>query len=232
MNPIALVSGVFTLIGAGMLWGTALLWSSTSTFLSEAIPAPGTVVDLVAHRSSDSTTYRPAVDFTSRNGEPVSFVSSTGSSPPSYSVGQRVEVLYRPTNPRDARINDFFSLWGGATVLGGMGFIFAGVGVATMVGMVLGRRGEEQLRQNGVAIYTDFQQVALNTSLTVNGRHPFQIFTQWLDRTTGQVHGFRSRNLWFDPSPFIPEGKITVYLREGNPKRYVMDVSFLPNQKN
>lgn len=230
MNPVIVVAVSFSLFGAGMLWGAALFYSNTSTFLKDAITAPGTVVDLVASRSSDSTTYRPSVEFTSRNGEPASFVASNGSNPPSYSVGQKVEVLYRPTNPRDARINDFFSLWGAATVLGGMGFIFAGVGGGTMVGLLLARRGENELRQKGVAIYTEFQQVALNTTLTVNGRHPFQIFTQWQDRTTGKVHSFRSRNLWFDPSPFLPEGKITVYLREGNPKRYVMDVSFLPDQ--
>jgi hypothetical protein len=232
VNPIAVVAGTFSLIGAGMLWGATLFYSNTSTFLEEAITAPGTVVDLVASHSRDSTTYRPSVEFTSRSGAPASFVSSTGSNPPSYSVGQKVEVLYRPTNPRDARINDFFTLWGGATVLGGMGFVFAGVGVGTMVGIALGRRSEEQVRQNGVAVATDFQQVALNTSLEVNGRHPFQILTQWQDRTTGRVHVFRSRNFWFDPSPFIPEGRITVYQRPGNLKKYWMDVSFLPSQED
>ncbi len=129
------------------------------------------------------------MDFTSRNGEPVSFVSSTGSSPPGYSVGQKVEVLYRPTNPRDARINDYFTLWGGATVLGGMGLIFGGVGVGTIAAMGLGRRSAEELRRNGVAIYTEFQGVERNTALEVNGRHPYRILTQWKDRTTGSCIG-------------------------------------------
>ncbi|MFY8149290.1 MAG: DUF3592 domain-containing protein [Prochlorococcaceae cyanobacterium] len=229
MNPVAVLKIVFTLAGIAMLSGTFFLARNTMNFLAQASRTHATVVDLVASRSSDSITYAPSVQFTSLNGEPVQFVSSTSSNPPGYAVGQKVEVLYRPASPRDAEINAFFPLWGGATIMGGLGVIFAGTGIGITLAPWLSRRGEEKIRQNAVVIETDFQTVQLNTFLTVNGRNPFQILTQWLDPATGKLHVFKSKNLWFDPSPYIPDQKIKVSLREGKPKKYHVDVSYLPD---
>ena len=39
---------------------------------------------------------------------------------------------------------------------------------------------------------------------------------------------FHSENLWFDPSSFMKRRKVTVLLDPNNPKRYYMDVTFLP----
>ena len=63
----------------------------------------------------------PMVDFTSADGKRREFQDSTGSNPPSYDVGDRVEVLYRADDPGNARINGFLSLWL-------LPLIFSGVG--------------------------------------------------------------------------------------------------------
>jgi hypothetical protein len=86
------------------------------SFLTDAERARGTVVALEWRTSHTSSTYRknrgndgpvahPVVEFTSADGTPRTFEDSAGSSPPSYDVGERVEVLYRADSPEDARIN-------------------------------------------------------------------------------------------------------------------------------
>lgn len=228
MKVIAIVKYTFTLIGIGMLTGALLLYKSTSAFLAEATKTEGTVVDLVRSQSSDSTTYRPVVHFLDQNGQAIEFISSTGSNPPSYSKGQKVEVLYRPTNPQDAKINGFFSLWGGPTILSGVGGVFFIVGAGIILAGSLRNRKDEFLRKNGTPIETDFQGVEKNTAFSVNGKHPFLVLTQWLNPATSELHIFKSNNLWFDPTSFIKTKKITVFIEKNNPKKYFVDLSFLP----
>ena len=109
MKALSIIKYLFTLVGMGMLLGTFFIYDNTRSFLSSAVKAEGTVIELVRSRSSDSTTYRPVVRF-SLNGQQLEFTSSSGSNPPGYSRGEKVEVLYTPTNTQDARINSFFSV--------------------------------------------------------------------------------------------------------------------------
>ncbi|WP_455753857.1 DUF3592 domain-containing protein [Streptomyces griseorubiginosus] len=79
-------------------------------------------------RSRNGPAAHPVVEFTSADGTARTFRSSTGSNPPSYDKGDRVEVLYRADSPDDARINGFAYLWLLPLILGGIGLLFAGVG--------------------------------------------------------------------------------------------------------
>jgi len=228
MKTIAIIKYAFTIIGIGMLVGATFLYRSTDLFLTEAIKTEGTVVELVRSQSSDSTTYRPVVQFNSQNDQAVEFVSSTGSNPPSYSKGDKIEVLYHSKDPQNAKINDFFSLWGGPVIFGGMGGVFFLVGVGIILVGALKDRKDEYLKKNGMTIETEYQRVELNTALSVNGKHPFRVLTQWQNPLTSELHVFTSNNIWFDPTGYIKTETIKVFIEKGNPKKYYVDLSFLP----
>jgi hypothetical protein len=110
------------------------------SFVVDAERAPGTVVDLEWQQSHSSSSRKnggsnqpmayPVVDFTSADGKPREFQDSTGSNPPSYDVGDPVEVLYRANDPGGARINGFLSLWLLPLIFSGVGLLIAGVGTA------------------------------------------------------------------------------------------------------
>jgi hypothetical protein len=180
MKVVTIIKYVFTLVGVGMLIGASFLYKNTSAFIHEATRAEGIVVDLLPSHSSNDTsyTYRPVVHFTDQSGETIEFASSVSSNPPSYEKGEKVDVLYRPEEPRNARIYGFFSLWGGAVIVAGIGGVFFLIGAAIMLVIRLKGRKDEYLRTNGMPIDTTLQRVELNESLSVNGRHPFRIATQ------------------------------------------------------
>lgn len=236
MKVLAIVKYVFTLLGIGILLGAFALYSSTTSFLGKASRVEGTVVDLVQSRSNmsssssttESVTYRPVVHFVDLNGNTIEFTSSTGSNPPSYSRGEQVEVLYLPDEPEKAKINGFFSLWGGPVILGILGGLFFLIGGGILLVTTLKGRRDEYLKKHGKPIETVFQGVELNESVSVNGRNPFRILTQWQNPTTQEVHVFHSNNLWFNPSDYINRDKITVFIDPKNPKKYFVDISFLP----
>ncbi|WP_039942384.1 DUF3592 domain-containing protein [Streptomyces himastatinicus] len=119
-----------------------ILAGVSASFLTDAKRARGTVVSLEwrnDHETSprtqtdDKPAAYPVVAFTSADGAPRKFEDSTGSNPPSYELGERVEVLYAPGSPEDARINGFASLWLMPLIFGGIGFVIAGIGTGVAV---------------------------------------------------------------------------------------------------
>jgi hypothetical protein len=227
-KTITRVSYVFVLIGLAMLGGGIYWASNVKTFVDRAIAVPGTVIDLESSRSSDSTSYFPVVKYKTRSGQERTFRSSSGSNPPGFAVGETVEVLYDEAHPSDAKIRSFFSLWGGPAIVAGMGTVFLLIGG----GIVYVRRRlaaqAEHLRRRGTPVETEFQSVEQNKSFQVNGRYPWRIVTQWKNPATGEIHLFHSENLWFDPTAHVTSKQVIVYMDSRNPKRYYIDVSFLP----
>lgn len=218
---------VFLGVGILMLLLALALWNKTRGFIARAATATGTVTELIEVRDDDggSSTYKPVVKFVDPGGEEIRFTSSYSSRPPAYDVGEAVEVLFVPG---DARIKGFGSLWLGPLILGGLGTVFTAIGLSIFgVGRANARQAA-YLMAYGNAIQTDVQGVVYNTSLTVNGRHPWRITSQWLDPVSNKVRVFHSENLWFDPTTFVTARQVTVLLDPKNPQRYHMDISFLP----
>lgn len=228
MKTVSIIKYVFTVIGLAMFVGAFFMYSNTQNFLSEAIVTKGSVTQLIRSRSSDSTTYRPVVEFKTQNDRVVEFTSSTGSNPPSYSQGDVVEVLYQEDSPHEAKINGFFSLWGGTAILGGLGSVFFIIGFGIISVSTLKDRDVKLLKKRGVPVVAKFQSVEINRSLEVNGRSPYQILAQWKNPVTSELHIFNSENLWFDPTDHINQEEITVLIEKDNPKKFYVDVSFLP----
>ncbi len=237
MKTISIVKYVFLLVGCGLLIGAVFLFKDTQSFLKIAARTDGKVVDLVAFESTDtddnrrSVTYAPVVEFLTKEGEKITFTSSTRSYPPSYSRREAVEIFYLPSNPEKAKINDFFSLWGIAVVFAGLGIVFFLTGTGIIFFIWRKKRSDENLKLYGTKIQAKFMSVEINSSLQVNGRSPWRILAQWQNPATSKVHVFNSNNLWFDPTDFIDGASITVFINRKNLKKYYVDTSFLPEMK-
>ena len=232
MKALNIIKYVFPIIGAGMLIGSFFIYKSTSEFIEKSIETQGTVVELLMSRSSSSSdrsiTYRPLVQFTDNKGIPIEFFSTTSSNPPGYSVNEKVEVIYDPESPNKAKIKSFFSLWGGATILGVLSLVFFIIGGSIIAISIKKKNMLEYLKQHGTKIVSDFKNVNINTTLAVNGKNPFVVVSQWQNPKTSELHVFTSDNIWFDPTDFIKTDKINVLIDSKNPKRYSIDLSFLP----
>jgi hypothetical protein len=220
---------VYGFLGVGifLLLLALALWNKTRGFVARAATAQGTVTELIEVRDSDgsSSTFKPVVKFVTPGGEEISFTSSYSSRPPAYDVGDPVDVLFVRG---DARIKSFGSLWSGPLILGGLGAVFAAIGLSIRRVSRANELKTAYLMAYGNAIQTDVQGVAYNTDLTVNGRHPWRITSQWLDPVTNKMRVFNSADLWFDPTRFVTSRQITVLLHPIDPQQYHMDVSFLP----
>jgi hypothetical protein len=244
MKMLTIIKYVFASMGIGMLIGAAVIWTNTRSFLAHAVRAEGTVVALQPRYSSNtsssgatpsdsnrSATFAPVIRF--KHGDQViDFTGSTSSNPPSYRVGETVPVLYVESAPFGARIDSFFAVWGGALILGSLGAVFLAIGGLMIVIPKMRAKADDRLVHEGMPVDAALTSVDQNTGVSVNGRNPFRITAQWQDPATSRVYVFVSHNIWFDPSKYITGKNIRVFIARGNPKKYYVDLSFLPQLAN
>jgi hypothetical protein len=239
MKRFSIAKYLFVLLGAGMLIGAMAWHSSTRQFLAHAARTQGTVVAMTPHYSNNnsssnnngSITYSPVVRFNT-GSQDIQFNSSSSSNPPSYNIGATVPVVYRESNPYDAKIDSFFSLWGGTLILGLLGGVFLLVGGGLIYVPLLQARADDRLRHEGMPVQAHFQSVQFMSNIEINGRSPYRVLAQWQNPKTSRVHVFASHNLWFDPTDYIKQKEIRVFLDRGNPNNYYVDLSFLPALAN
>ena len=101
---------------------SCFVYVHSKAFVDSAVQADGVVTKLVERADhGKNTCYYPVFRFRDLGGEDHEIFSSNGSFPPSYHVGEKVTVFYTRNSPKDAKLNDFYSLWGMPAILGGMG---------------------------------------------------------------------------------------------------------------
>lgn len=228
MKTLTLIKYIFLSVGLCLLLVASLLYQNTHAFLTSARLTEGTVIDLVESSTKDSTVYQPIISFQDQNGDAFEFKSTSGSNPPGYLPGDKVEVLYEADNPEGASINSFFSLWGGTVIVASLGGVFFLIGGGILLFTFLKARSDNYLRLHGTRIETQFQSIELNESVSANGQHPYCVISHWFDPETSEIQIFKSDNLWIDPSDHIKSRFITVFIDKKKPHKYYMDTSFLP----
>lgn len=119
-------------IGLGLFFAIGgLIWAGINiSFASSAHSTEGKVIGLSETRDHDGSSYRPVVAY-QVDGKTYEFTSSTGSNPASYSIGEKVQVLYAPAEPGKGRLDSLSENWlapliflvigGGLTIAGILG---------------------------------------------------------------------------------------------------------------
>lgn len=137
MHTATVVGLLLGLLFAGV--GGWVHWRAMS-FYKTALCTQGQVVDLVqrapagaADPDQRESYSHPVVSFAPRADCTVRFQSAVGSRPPAYRIGDIVRVVFRPANPQDARIDDFWGRWVGA-LLCAVGVLI----IALMLGIEFG----------------------------------------------------------------------------------------------
>src|SRR5687767_13322061 len=213
---------VFLLVGVGALVGGAYWGLRTKTFLASAERADGRVIELVARRGDDGTTYAPKVRFTTKDGAQETFTSSSSSNPPSHREGDAVTVLYEPERPSNAKIDSFMDLWFGPLMVGGVfGIIFTLVGAAVTLQGVRAMVMRRRLRQDGLRIVAEVQgiEAAPGGGYTIVARANDQRGIQRI---------FRSSLIARDPGPkMLGRSSVEVIVDPNDYGTYEIDLAFL-----
>lgn len=137
-------SAVLVSVGLLLLGLGILLYFRQRARIKASLVAEGVVIDLIQKKVrgeyirrktpegvklEQKTMYRPTIQFKPQRGRAVKFIANLSMRPSPYQVGDRVEVLYLPQDPKQAVINRFVYLWFFVIMLTLFGFLTLGMGL-------------------------------------------------------------------------------------------------------
>lgn len=215
---------IFGAAGLGLTYFAYTMLTETLDLRARGTAVSGTVTRLEYRRDSDGDgAYYPEVTFTAQDGREFRFMNNSGSNPASFDEGETVGVLYPPENPQDARIDAFFSMWGGVLICGLIGAVFSCIGLGGLLYYVRKRRENAWLLGHGRRISAEVSQV----------EHPgdkeksYYIHAQWLNPKDNKIYVFTSQPIPFNPEAYVG-ASVEVLINPDKPSTYAMDTGFLP----
>jgi hypothetical protein len=121
--PLSLIiGGIFSFIGLLFLAISTIVYISNSNFKDSAVKVTGVVVNFP---------HQPLIEY--YYGEQLyNFRASTSSNPPSYTIGEKVDIFVNPENPQEAIIDNFLESYLMISIFGGLGFFFFIAGSAAL----------------------------------------------------------------------------------------------------
>lgn len=216
---------VFILVGLLVIFIAVFLKIQNSKFMKTAIKADAEITKITTSRDSDGD-IRHSVDIIFYvNGKP--YGGNLGEYNSNMYEGKTIDLYYNPQNPNDYRTNSNIVTF----IMIPIGVIFFAVGLLVLYPSIKSK-SLEKLKDTGKRIDAKIDDVSLNTSYSVNGRHPYIIDCSYFNEIEDKVYSFTSQNIWTNIQPIIDAKSITtipVYIDENDPSKYFVDTSIFDN---
>jgi hypothetical protein len=113
---------IFGGLGALMMIGAGIMFMYDYNAASKSVKTRGIVIEFRYDEGAAS----PVVSY-EWNGAEYTYYSTTYSDPPSFQIGEEVELFVDPSDPTNAMINSFSERYLGIIILGGLGAMFLGI---------------------------------------------------------------------------------------------------------
>ncbi len=119
----------------------------------------------------------------------------------------------------------------GVIFLAVFAMVFVLVGAIPLITMSKKKQLQERLRTSGSLVVLPISEVITNDNVVINGHSPYQIVADYHDKISNTVIRYKSNNLDFNPTEYIKQKTVSVYIDQKNPQKYYMDTTFLPTYK-
>lgn len=222
MKILKILGAIFSLIGLAIIIFGINIIIANNEFMKTAELTEGIITDIESYRDSDGD--RHYIVYVQYEVEGRSYEDSSRFYSSNMRKGDDIKVYYNPERPSDFKVtgettfNTIFPI-----AFGGIFFI---IGMCIMLPPIIKTKMQNKVKQYGELINAEIDDIDINYSMSVNGRHPYVIVCSWKDPNSGELYQFRSNNLWFDPEKLL-EGRKTleVYVDMQKPKKYYVDTS-------
>jgi hypothetical protein len=87
------------------------------SFLNTSERVIGTVIKLEKHEDSEGETFSPVFKFTTSLNQEFIYQYHSSCNPPCWSVGEKATIVYKPSNPSDAKLLTYFGVFNWTIVL-------------------------------------------------------------------------------------------------------------------
>ncbi|MCM1227164.1 MAG: DUF3592 domain-containing protein [Clostridium sp.] len=218
-----LIGVIFTIVGAVFLISGSIYLISDIDFRSNAEQTQGTIrhieTDVYRWRGKLRTSHYVTVEYTV-DGE--NYSCEIGQYNSGMYVGKELTIYYDPDEPGNARIYSVVL----PAVFMGIGGLFLILGIVFIAVNAASSKRIKSLMENGEALTGIVTNVTLNTSMRVNGRHPYKAECEVTDPYSGERYLYSSKNVTEDISGLIGS-EVTVYTDRNDRSKYYVDIDGL-----
>lgn len=222
-NIILIAFTSFLFVGIVLSIISFFVYNSNKSFYSDDVDRiMATITDIETYGVGDDKKYNVSITYTV-NG--VDYSNELGIYSSSMRVGKEVEITYKLSDPSNMHyaMGDLMSVM----VLGGLGCIFAVVGLLGSIILLKKKRDTKMLFEQGVQIIGTISEVIQDSTITINGRHPYRIIAIALNPKTNEILEAYSEIYKSNPAPYIELGsEITIYADLDKNKGMIKDISF------
>jgi hypothetical protein len=110
MKTIEIVYVILFSISVILIYFGLKNYYKTKYLLTTGLRTKATVIDLIVVSGDDGDTYKPIFEYTNSKNKLISFKSDVSSSPPAYSVGEIVNIIYSKDN-EERKVVSFWGLY-------------------------------------------------------------------------------------------------------------------------
>ena len=217
--------GIFAFVGSILGLVAGVLWFGEIDIQNKGERSEGRVVDMLYSDGAQA----PVVEFPLGDGSIHQYSSNLYSSPPSYEVGEMVELWYDPNNPDRVSMAGMDS-WFAPVILGVFFLVFGGIGYGGLIYQILKWRDVVKLKRSGTAVEAKLAGIYQNGSVTMNGKHPWVIKCEWKDSLSNKTYTYISEHIWYDPTDYVQGDTMRVLIDPNDPGMYYVDTAFLPEK--
>ena len=227
-NIFYFLSALILVVGIPFAIVSVFEFKNTLNLLSNSRKTFGRIIDIEEEkRRNGGYMYSPVIKYKSVTGDEYIYDSNTKTGYTSYKIGQEIELIYDKNNPQNARVNSFLDIWFLTIIMGVGGWASTIGGTILLFFTLKKRRLEEYLIKNGQRISAEFISIGRG-NISINEETSYVINCQWQNPQNNVLYVFKSDDIWFDPTNYIKDKKIEVLIDPKDPKKYYVDLSFLP----
>lgn len=135
--------------------------------------------------------------------------------------GKTIELYLDKTNPRNVRIKSVIYMF--PIVFIGVGIIFLLIGVIILIVRMRGDRKRKKIMETGIRMQAQVKGSMIDTSYTINNKHPYRLECVYYDELSGQPVICTSDIIWESPDMYMDK-YVTVYVDREDRSRYVVDL--------
>lgn len=216
--------GIFAISGIVLIFFGFNQKNADAEFIKNSKSAQATIIDINTRITGSGDDRRTEHDvFVSFYVDGEKYDGEINSYNSGMHVGNRIKVYYNPADPDDFICESDAN---GNIIPIIVGIIFSLVGIIPMVIIVKNLFTKNIVIHDGECIQAQIDAVQMNTFISVNGKHPWNIYCSCFDPMTGEKHLFKSRNFYGEFTGAFEQADITavnVYIKQGNYKKYYVD---------
>jgi len=201
----------------------AIQFFHTQHFLSRSTNTNATVISVAEQSPFKSVTLRYVTDNQTVLENTIPLISTD------VKTGDQLAVRYNRIIPVQVRVENFIETWSAS-------LLYAALTVISVLSFALVCvtsnwciKRAKKLQRDGNHIYTQYKSIEADIKAEKNGKYPYRIISTWFDPKTKKQYEFKSQHLWNNPQDYIMDQTIKVMIDIKNKRKYLMDLSFLPD---